>query len=170
MKTNRRNAGKCQICTYIKAHRDCDINRRLISGDSALSVANDNGLGVRPMRKHAGYGEDAEGNPNKPHFSQQVKTAMAIKDTAVGLDLLACQKEVYDLSIEAAKIAMGKIASKNEDVKPDLRSFGSCISGAAKVVEVLAKVDPAKNLGDAPKESAFWLAYGERAKVVFNGQ
>jgi hypothetical protein len=86
------------------------------------------------------------------------------------LDLMKCAREIYDMSIRAAKIAIGDEKSKNEEVKPDLRSFGSCISGAAKVVEVLAKSDPEKKDGDGPKVSAFWLAYGERAKVVFDGK
>ena len=58
------------------------------------------------------------------------------------LELLKCQKEVYDLSIKAARIAIGD--EKSKLVKPDLRSFGSCISGAAKIVEVLAKVNDDK--------------------------
>jgi len=82
------------------------------------------------MKKHLGHIKN-----------RQLAQAKRSRDAKEGLDLLKCQKEVYDLSIEAAKTALGKIASKNPDVKPDLRSFGSCISGAAKVVEVLAKID-----------------------------
>jgi len=77
--------------------------------------------------------------------SRQLLAAKDIKDRKRGLELLTCQAEVYNLSIEAAKTALGTIKSKNPDVKPDLRAFGSCLGPAAKMVEVLAKVDTDKD-------------------------
>jgi hypothetical protein len=74
--------------------------------------------------------------------SRQLLAAKDIADRKRGLELLTCQEEVYNLSIEAAKTALGTIKSKNPDVKPDLRAFGSCLGPAAKVVEVLAKISP----------------------------
>jgi len=119
------------------------------------------GLGRGTLKRHRDEGHMMAGYLNKAHLTKGAKEQ---------LDLMKCAREIYDMSIRAAKIAIGDKKSKNKEVKPDLRSFGSCISGAAKVVEVLAKSDPEKKGGDGPKESAFWLAYGERAKVVFDGK
>ena len=134
--TNPRKTGYCAVCEYIKKHKRACINKKLLEGASYRSIAIETGLDQRTIAKHA-----KAGHGMKPVIAQAGRT-MAVKE---GLDLLKCHKEVYDLSIKAAKIAIGDENSKNNDVKPDLRSFGSCISGATKVIEVLARISPNEN-------------------------
>ena len=150
---------KCKTCDYIRSHPGNSVNADLLKGVPYREISYKTGLGIFTLKKHF----------DEQHMMARfLPRSRAMKVGREQLELLKCQKEVYDLSIKAARIAIGDEPS--EMVKPDLRSFGSCISGAAKIVEVLAKVEPEKKDGDGPKVSAFWKAYGERAKVVFDGK
>lgn len=151
-----RPPGSCKICDYMKAHKNCDLNRQLVEGASARSIAKEYGFGEHLVAKHM-----------KEHLSKRLKSAANAREIKKGLDLLECQKAVYEKSIKAAGMALGEIETP---ATANISAFGSCIGPATKIVEVLAKSDPEKKDGDGPKESAFWMAYGERAKVVFDGK
>ena len=79
--------------------------------------------------------------------------------------LLDKVNEIYEDCKDNAAKAKGKAGTSR-----DFRDASGCWDVALKAVEVLIKRDPDKKEGDGPKESAFWLAYGERAKVVFDGK
>lgn len=138
--TNPRKTGYCAVCEYIKKHKKCGLNTKLMEGASYRSIAIETGLDQRTIAKHAKAGHGMK------HVIAQAGRTKAAKES---LELAKCQREVYDLSIKAAKIAIGDEKSNNKDVKPDLRSFGSCISGATKVIEIRAKVSGDKE-DDAP--------------------
>jgi hypothetical protein len=150
---------QCKICASPQRNA---INQRIVRGDSIQSIAKDFGCCRLTMNRHAGIGNDKHGVPHKAHFVSQVMVAKARMDGKAGLDLIACQEEVYNLSIRAAKIALGDEVSENEAVKPDIRSFGSCLGPAAKVVEVLAKVAP--NNPDGTESDDYLNAVRETAK------
>jgi len=131
----------CRVCDYIRSHRGPHrINEDLVNGISISAIMQRTGLGRRALVRHRDEGHMMAGFQKHAHLTKGAKEQ---------LDLMKCAKEIYDMSIRAAKIAIGDEKSKNKEVKPDLRSFGSCISGAAKVVEVLAKVNGDKE-DDAP--------------------
>jgi uncharacterized protein (DUF433 family) len=138
MKHNPRQTGKCKICAYIKAHKGSNINQRILQGDSIASIAKDFGCCDETMARHAGTGKDKDGNPNKPHFAFQVKSAKTRMDEKEGLDLIACQQEVWDKSMKATDMALGKIETP---ATANLSAFGQCIAPATKIVEILAKID-----------------------------
>jgi hypothetical protein len=114
------------------------------------------GLGRETLKRHRDEGHMMAGFQKHAHLTKGAKEQ---------LDLMKCAREIYDMSIRAAKIAIGDEKSKNKEVKPDLRSFGSCISGAAKVVEVLAKVSP--NEGNDTESDGFEEALKAKAKDVW---
>ena len=129
---------KCKTCDYIKTKTENSVNADLLKGVPYSAISYKTGLGIFTLKKHF----------DEQHMMAQfLPRSRAMKVGREQLELLKCQKEVYDLSIKAARIAIGDEPS--ELVKPDLRSFGSCISGAAKIVEVLAKVNDDKE-DDAP--------------------
>lgn len=135
----------CKVCSYVKKHPRCDIDIRLATGATAAEISREYGIGYDIVRRHAGRIPHKDGTPNTPHWSRQLAQAAVSREAKKGLDLVACQKEVYDLSIRGAKIALGDLKSNNRDVKPDIRAFGGCLSGAAKIVEVIAKASPDSN-------------------------
>lgn len=134
----------CKTCKYLRAHPKCGLSTMILEGTSYADVA---------KRFRGKDGKWRAGNylTIKKHWeaqhmvSRQLLAAKDISDRKKGLELLTCQEEVYNLSIRAAKIALGDVVSENKKVKPDIRSFGSCLGPAAKVVEVLAKVSPDGN-------------------------
>lgn len=152
--TNPRKTGYCAVCAYIKKHKKCGLNTKLMEGASYRSIAIETGLDQRTIAKHA-----KAGHGMKPVIAQAGRTK-AVKE---GLELVKCQKEVYDLSIKAAKLAMGDEVS--DHVKPDLRSFGSCISGATKVIEICVKVAP--NDSSETESDGFEEALKAKAKDVW---
>ena len=130
---------------------------KLLEGASYRSIAIETGLDQRTIAKHA-----KAGHGMKPVIAQAGRTK-AVKES---LELAKCQKEIYDKAMKAANMALGELETP---ATANLSVFGQCIAPATKIVEVLAKVDPEKKDGDGPKVSAFRQAYGERAKVVFDG-
>ena len=156
--TNPRKTGYCAVCEYIKKHKKCGINTKLMEGASYRSIALETGLDQRTIAKHA-----KAGHGMKPVIAQAGRTKAAKES----LELAKCQKEVYDRSMKAVGMALGEIETP---ATANLSVFGQCIAPATKMVEVLAKVEPDKKDSDGPKVSAFWQAYGERAKVVFDGK
>jgi hypothetical protein len=150
---------KCRICASPQRNA---INQRIVRGDSIQSIAKDFGCCRLTMMRHAGVGNDKNGVPHKAHYVSQVTVAKARMDGKAGLDLLTCQEEVYNLSIRAAKIALGDEISENKEVKPDIRAFGSCLGPAAKVVEVLARVAP--NNPEGTESDDYLNAVRETAK------
>ena len=134
----------CKTCKYMRAHPKCGLHTMILEGHPYSEVA----------KRFKGKGKGWEaGNyyTIQKHWeaqhmvSRQLLAAKDIRDRKRGLELLTCQEDVYNLSIRAAKIALGDEISDNDAVKPDIRSFGSCLGPAAKVVEVLAKVSPDGN-------------------------
>ena len=122
---------KCKTCDYIRSHPENSVNADLLKGVPYSTISYKTGLGIFTLKKHF---------EEQHMMAQFLPRARAMKVGREQLELLKCQKEVYDLSIKAARIAIGDEPS--DLVKPDLRSFGSCLSGAAKIVEVLAKIAP----------------------------
>lgn len=122
-----RPPGACKICDYAKKHKNCDLNRRLVEGASARSIAKEYGFGEHLVAKHM-----------KEHLSKRLKSAANAREAKKGLDLLECQKAVYEKSMKAAGMALGEI---DTPATANLSAFGSCIGPATKVVEVLAKID-----------------------------
>ena len=135
MKENPRRRCRCKTCAYIEAHPKCGLNMMLMDGQPYGVVADKfkgKAGSLRTIKRHW----DAQ---HKVH--RQLLQAKATRDVKKGLELMECQEEVYNLSIRAAKIALGDEISENKEVKPDIKSFGSCLGPAAKVVEVLAKME-----------------------------
>lgn len=142
MPPNPRKTGQCIICNFLKKNPKSDINRRIMQGDSIASIAKDTGFYCGTLSKHAGRGTGKDGLPRKPHFARQFVAAHKAMEERAGLDLAECAKEVYDMSIKAGKIALGDLPCP---ASADIRSFGSCMAPAAKVVEVFAKVSGDKD-------------------------
>jgi hypothetical protein len=111
----------------MKKHKDCGLNRQLVEGASARSIAKEYGFGEHLVAKHL-----------KDHLSKRLKSAANAREAKAGLNLLECQKAVYDKSMKAAGMALGEI---DTPATANLSAFGSCIGPATKVVEVLAKVE-----------------------------
>jgi len=141
----------------MRKHKDCGLNRKLAEGASARSIAKEYGFGDHLVAKHM-----------KDHLSKRLKSAANAREAKAGLDLVKCQEKVWNDAQEAIDLSLGR---KKPPANPyNLTVFGQCIAPQVKIIEVLAKVDPEKKDGDVPKVSAFWQAYGERAKVVFDGK
>ena len=119
-----RPPGACKICEHMRKHKDCGLNRQLIEGATDRSIAKEYGFNEKTVAKHR----------NKC-LTKRLKSAANAREAKAGLDLIACQKEVYDLSIKGAKIALGELKSENAEVKADIRAFGSCLGPATKIVE-----------------------------------
>ena len=145
---------KCKTCAYIRSHPENSVNADLLKGVPYSTISYKTGLGIFTLKKHF---------EEKHMMAQFLPRSRAMKVGREQLELLKCQKEVYDLSIKAARIAIGDEPS--ELVKPDLRSFGSCISGAAKIVEVLAKIAP--NDQSETESDGFEEALKAKAKDVW---
>jgi hypothetical protein len=64
------------------------------------------------------------------------------------LDLMKCQKKVWDDAQEAVDYALGR-KKKPTDGELNLAVFGQCIAPMTKIIEVLAKVSGDKD-DDAP--------------------
>jgi hypothetical protein len=96
------------------------------------------------MNRHAGIGNDKNGNPHKAHYAKQVMVAKARMDGKAGLDLLTCQQKVWDDAQEAVDYALGRKAPP-ETNPLNLAVFGQCIAPQVKIIEVLAKISPDSN-------------------------
>jgi len=116
---------KCSICS----HRNRDqIDQLIVQKTPYRTIAEKFKIKakdpIQAIKNHVRYG----------HISKQIQKAQEkvqeSDEVKHGLELQKCAQDIYDLSIEAAKLA------KEED----LRAFGGCISPAIKVLEILGKV------------------------------
>jgi len=128
---------QCKICASPQRNA---INQRIVRGDSIQSIAKDFGCCRLTMMRHAGIGNDKNGNPHKPHFASQVAVAKARMDGKAGLDLMACQQKAWDDAQEAIDYALGRKAKPTKG-ELNLAVFGQCIAPQVKIIEVLAKVE-----------------------------
>lgn len=128
MSANHRD-GYCAACAYIKKHKNCGINRKLMEGASYRSIAQETGLDQRTVAKHW----KAQHGTKK--VLEQAGNTRAVREA---LDLLECQKAVYEKSMKAAGMALGEIETP---ATANISAFGSCIGAATKIVEVMAKID-----------------------------
>ncbi|MCK9571042.1 hypothetical protein M0R72_18990 [Candidatus Pacearchaeota archaeon] len=132
--TNPRKTGYCAVCEYIKKHKKCGLNTKLMEGASYRSIAIETGLDQRTIAKHA-----KAGHGMRPVIAQAGRTK-AVKE---GLELVKCQKKVWDDAQEAVDYALGR---KKPPQNPlNLGVFGQCIAPQVKIIEVLAKVSDIKD-------------------------
>jgi hypothetical protein len=143
-------AKKCSICS----HRNHDqIDQLIVQKTPYRTIAEKFKIKakdpVQAIKNHVRYG----------HISKQIQKAQEkvqeSEEVRQGLELGACAKDIYDLSMGAAKLA------KEED----LRAFGGCIGPAIKVLELLK---PGEGKQDEPsKESGFMAGYMKRAAEIY---
>jgi len=119
----------CKICASPQRNA---INQRIVKGDSIMSIAKDFGCCRLTMMRHAGIGNDKNGNPHKAHYVSQVLVAKARMDGKAGLDLMACAEEIYlDCKDNADK------AKKNAGTSRDFRDASGCWDPATKALGLL---------------------------------
>ena len=135
---------KCSIC--VNKNRE-KIDIALTSGASERSIAKQFNVSASAVHRHKSDG----------HICQAIEAAANEKSIQTGINISKCAQDIYDLCFRAAQKAE----------KEDLRSLGSCIAPAVKVLEILNKGDGSK---EPPKESAFWKSYMERGGEVFGKQ
>lgn len=143
-------AKKCSICS----HRNHDqIDQLIVQKTPYRTIAEKFKIKakdpIQAIKNHVRYG----------HISKQIQKAQEkvqeSEEVERGLELQKCAQDIYDLSMEAAKLA------KDED----LRAFGSCVSPAIKVLELLK---PGEGKQDEPsKESGFMAGYMKRAAEIY---
>jgi len=121
----------------MRAHPKCGLHTMILEGTSYADVAN---------RFRSKDGKWRAGNylTIKKHWeaqhmvSRQLLAAKDIKDRKRGLELMECQKKVWDKAMKAIGMALGEI---DTPATANLSVFGSCAGPATKIIEVLAKVD-----------------------------
>ena len=123
-----RPRGSCKICDYMKKHKDCGLNRQLVEGASARSIAKEYGFGEHLVAKHM-----------KDHLSKRLKSAANAREAKAGLDLVKCQEKVWNDAQEAIDLSLGRKAPPKNPY--NLAVFGQCIAPQVKIIEVLAKVE-----------------------------
>jgi hypothetical protein len=136
---------KCTIC--FNKHRE-KIDIALASGLSERSVAKQFNVSASAIHRHKADG----------HICKVIESAANEKKIQTGLNIQKCAQDIYDLCFRAAQKAESQ----------DLRSLGSCIAPAVKVLEILNKGNEGSK--EPPKESAFWKSYMNRAGEVFDKQ
>lgn len=107
---------KCSIC--FSKHRE-KIDIALASGESERSIAKQYDVSASAVHRHKADG----------HVCKIIKAAETERQTQIGLNISKCAQDIYDLCYRAAQKAE----------QEDLRSVGSCISPAVKVLEILNK-------------------------------
>lgn len=128
--------GYCKTCTYIKKHPRCGLNMMLLEGVPFEAVA-------KKFKGKAGGKDAIKRHKEAGHqVTRQLLMAKDIRDRNRGLELAACQEEIYAASIKAMKMALGEEPTPE---KANLQAFGSCAGPAVKMIEVLAKVDNSKD-------------------------
>lgn len=144
-------AKKCSICS----HRNHDqIDQLILSKTPYRTITEKYKIKakdpIQAIKNHVRYG----------HIPKQIQKAneRAREQEAArqGLALQACAQDIYDLSMDAARLA------KDED----LRAFGGCIGPAIKVLELL-KPDGGEKPDGQPKDSGFMTGYMKRAEGVY---
>ena len=151
--TNPRKTGYCAVCEYIKKHKKCGLNTKLMEGASYRSIAIETGLDQRTIAKHAKAGHGMK------HVIAQAGRTKAVKE---GLELVKCQKIMWDKAQKAIGMALG------EEPTPEIANlsvFGQCAGPAIKIIEVLAKVAP--NDSSETESDGFEEALKAKAKDVW---
>jgi hypothetical protein len=124
---------KCTIC--ISPFRE-KIDIALASGASVRNVAKQFKVGVSSVHRHKADG----------HICKAIEEAKQAGVIAHGKSLDDRINEIYNMSIKAGKMALGEKVEDAKQQDPDLRSFGSCMSPAAKMAELLYEKDTAAKL------------------------
>ena len=111
----------CSVCS----HRNRDqIDKLIVQKTPYRTIAEKFKIKakdpIQAIKNHVRYG----------HVSKKIQEAQEFEEARSGLELQACVQEVYSLCLDAAKAAR----------KSDLKAFGTCISPAIKVLEILGKV------------------------------
>ena len=128
--TNLRKTGYCAVCEYIKKHKKCGLNTKLMEGASYRSIAIETGLDQRTIAKHW------KAQHGMKKVLEKAGCTRAVKDA---LELAKCQKIMWDKAQKAIGMALGdEPTPKNAN----LSVFGQCAGPAIKIIEVLAKVAP----------------------------
>lgn len=147
-----RPPGSCKICDYMKTHKNCDLNRQLVGGASARSIAKEYGFGEHLVAKHM-----------KEHLSKRLKSAANAREAKAGLDLAKCQEKVWNDAQEAIDLALGRREPPKHPY--NLAVFGQCAGPQVKIIEVLAKVSPNDN--SETESDGFEEALKAKAKDVW---
>jgi len=137
---------RCSICIHKKR---CAIDQSVADGVSYRRIATLFNVGEKSVERHVKNG----------HVDKSIQAAANDKQASNGKSLQEKIDEAYKLALDAAKTAKEK----------DLRSFGGCIGGVMKALEIEARIKGAGN-NEPPKESAFWKSYMNRAGEVFDKQ
>ncbi len=144
-------AKKCTICT----HRNHDlIDQLILSKTPYRTIADKYRIKakdpIQAIKNHVRYGHIPK------QIQQASEKAREQDEVRQGLALQACAQDIYDLAMEAARLAKAD----------DLRAFGACIGPAIKVLELLNK--PGEEKPDCqPKDSGFMAGYLKRAGKVY---
>ena len=144
---------KCKTCDYIRSHPGNSVNADLLKGVPYREISYKTGLGIFTLKKHF----------DEQHMMARfLPRSRAMKVGREQLELLKCQKEVYDKSMKAVGMALGEI---DTPANANLSVFGQCIGPAAKIVEVLAKISP--NDQSETESDGFEEALKAKAKDVW---
>ena len=151
--TNPRKTGYCAVCEYIKKHKKCGLNTKLMEGASYRSIALETGLDQRTIAKHW------KAQHGMKKVLEKAGCTRAVKDA---LELAKCQKIMWDKAQKAIGMALGdEPTPKNAN----LSVFGQCAGPAIKIIEVLAKVAP--NDSSETESDGFEEALKAKAKDVW---
>ena len=127
--------GHCKTCRYLKEHPQCGLHQLIMKGMSYGDVA-------KKFKGKAGVGDTIRRHWKAQHMvSRQLMQAQASRDAKEGLDLMECQRKVWDDAQEAIDYALGRKAKPSKG-ELNLAVFGQCIAPQVKIIEVLAKVSP----------------------------
>jgi len=107
----------CSICYHKKR---CEIDKSVLETNDIASVAKLYRISESALGRHV----------RNKHISKIIEAAAIENDKSTGLDIQKCAQEIYDIATGAAKDAraIGKFGP-----------VGSCLSPAAKVLEILNK-------------------------------
>jgi hypothetical protein len=140
MPTRTARTEYCKTCKYLRKHPKCGLSTMILEGHPYAEVAK--------RFKGKGKGWAAGGYLTiKKHWeaqhmvSRQLLAAKDISDRKKGLELMECQRKVWDDAQEAVDYALGR-KSPPETNPLNLAVFGQCIAPMTKIIEVLAKVNP----------------------------
>jgi hypothetical protein len=124
--------GNCKTCKYLRKHPKCGLHTMLLEGANYTDVS-------KRFKGEAGIPTTIRKHWEAQHMvSRQLLAAKEIKDRKRGLELMECQRKVWDDAQEAIDMALGR---KPTPETANLGVFAQCIGPQVKIIEVLAKVD-----------------------------
>lgn len=111
---------KCTICAD---KNRCAIDQCVVKGEPIRRIASHFDVGEKSLERHVKAG----------HVSKVIEAVAIENEKERGLDLRKCAQEIYDLALDSAKAA--KKANQ-------FGAIGSCLTPAAKVLDILNKGEP----------------------------